>query len=87
MSTSQISLGEKIRLLRTLKNFKQEWLADATGLSQKTISKIESNGHAKPLSRERLHLLAGAFGVTAQQLEGNDLTELLSIIKNGGVIL
>lgn len=41
--TNQNTIGEKIRILRTQKNYTQDYLAQKIGVSQKAYSKLEKN--------------------------------------------
>ena len=41
--SNQSTIGEKIRILRTQKNYTQDYLAQKIGVSQKAYSKLEKN--------------------------------------------
>jgi transcriptional regulator with XRE-family HTH domain len=57
--------GVKVRVLREEKSWSQEHLASASGLSSRTIQRIESEGVGSPESRLAL---AAALGVPASAL-------------------
>lgn len=61
-----MELGLKIKKIRELRNLKQESLAKALNVSQKTISKIE-HGELK-VSDEKLEVIAEALGVTKEDI-------------------
>jgi transcriptional regulator with XRE-family HTH domain len=58
---------ETIRELRESKGWTQQELADKTGVSRQTISKLE-NGHELDPRKSTLLLLAMAFGIDPQEL-------------------
>lgn len=62
-----MSLGEKVKELRSKKDMNQKKLADASGITQATISRIES-GHVQELKSEALKRLAEALGSTVDYL-------------------
>lgn len=62
---ADLNIGEKIKLLRHLKGFRQEDLAKKTGLTQSYISNIEKG--AEP-SIKTLSKIANALGMTLQEL-------------------
>lgn len=70
-----VSLGEKLKGLRQKRDMNQTQLADASGITQATISRIES-GEVKQLKSEALKKLAEALEVTVDYLVGktNKLT-------------
>lgn len=61
-----MSLGYKIRRIREIKNFSQEYVAQTLGISSKAYSKIE-NDETK-LSVDRLYKLASIFEVKPEDL-------------------
>jgi len=76
-----MSLGKRITELRLKKGFNQKELADASGITQATISRIESE-QVHQLKSEALKRLAKALGVTVDYLVGktdkltpNDIVE------------
>jgi len=62
-----MSLGKKVKALRNKKGMNQKDVADASGISQATISRIESE-QVNQLKSEALKRLAGALGVTVDYL-------------------
>ncbi len=62
-----MSLGEKVRALRDKKGMNQKQVAEASGITQATISRVES-GLVKELKSEALRRLAEALGVTMDYL-------------------
>lgn len=59
--------GEKVRALREQKAWSQEHLASVSGLSARTIQRVESEGGGLPETRLAL---AAALGVSAAELMG-----------------
>jgi DNA-binding XRE family transcriptional regulator len=57
--------GDKVRALRERKAWSQEHLATASGLSVRTVQRVESEGSGLPETRLAL---AGALGVSAAEL-------------------
>jgi transcriptional regulator with XRE-family HTH domain len=66
------NIGNNIRIFRELKNLSQEYMAEALGFTQTTLSRIE-NGHVS-LKMDRLQLIADFLEV--------DLSTLLSATNN-----
>lgn len=62
-----MSLGEKVKKCRKKRGLNQKQLADASKITQATISRIES-GEVKQLKSKSLRKLAGALGVTVDYL-------------------
>jgi len=62
-----MSLGDKVRTLREKKGMNQKQLAEASGITQATISRIEKE-KVNQLKSEALKRLAGALGVTIDYL-------------------
>jgi transcriptional regulator with XRE-family HTH domain len=62
-----MSLGKKVIKLREKKGINQKELAEASKITQATISRIES-GQVKQLKSEALKRLATALGVTVDYL-------------------
>src|SRR5882672_4430754 len=52
--TKTTHIGHKIMRLRELRQMKQETLAEALGISQQAISKIEQSEHVEDLTLERI---------------------------------
>jgi transcriptional regulator with XRE-family HTH domain len=64
-----MALRERVKECREKKNWNQKQLADASGITQATISRIES-GDVVQLKSESLRKVAGALGVTVDYLVG-----------------
>jgi|GEM_PF-1027293 len=62
-----MSLGEKVKEKRENRGMTQKQLAQASGISQATISRLES-GRVKELKSQALRRLADALGVTMDYL-------------------
>ena len=62
----RMKVGQRIRKYRRIREMSQEALAVLTGLSVKTISRIE-NGLA-PIGMERIRRIAAALEITAEDL-------------------
>ena len=60
-------IGERIAFYRNKKGFSQQKLAEATGLSQGTISQIEQ-GKRKNLTLRNLERIAAALGIETGNL-------------------
>lgn len=58
--------GEKIKIIRELRGFSQEYVAEKLGMAQNTYSKIET-GQTK-LSAEVLKKIAELLGVSAEDI-------------------
>lgn len=63
-----LSLGDKIRLLRTMKGYSQKGLALAAGLRQENISYVESNKNRKQVSQQLIRKIAGALNVSIEAI-------------------
>lgn len=70
------SLGDKIRILRTMKGYSQQGLAKTIGLKQENISYLEKNKSKKEVKYEVLLRIASAFNMHPTDLE-NFLSEKL----------
>ena len=74
------NLGRKVRHMRELLNFTQEDVANKMGVSQQTISNIESN---EEVEAEQLEKVARAMGVTADAIKDlNEDAAVYNIIQN-----
>ena len=81
-----MTVGEKIRIMRTSRNMSQKALAEAAGISEISIRKYES-GERKP-KPEQLEKIAAAFGVGLNifidiplpTLEINTIGDVLSLL-------
>ena len=61
-----MNLGRKIRHMRELLNFTQEDVAEKLGVSQQTVSNIESN---ETVDHDQLIKMAKAMGVSADAIK------------------
>lgn len=61
-----MNIGDKIRKVRELKGYKQEYVADKVGLSVTAYGNIERNDSS--LTFERLEEIANALEVTVQDI-------------------
>lgn len=62
-----LSFGNRVRLLREKNHWSQKELSDISGITQATISRIES-GKSKELGSFTLRNLARVLGVTMESL-------------------
>lgn len=65
----ELTLGEKIRILRERKQLPQKALAKLVGKSRKTVSRVEANG--QELKYSDIFVWAEALGVSAASLMSN----------------
>ncbi|MCV9933442.1 helix-turn-helix transcriptional regulator [Flavobacterium sp. LS1R47] len=65
-ATKPKHIGRNISRIRELRGMKQEALADAIGISQQSISNIESNETVEP---EKLKAIAIALGVSVEAIK------------------
>lgn len=65
-----MGLAEKVKVKREERDMTQAQLAKKSGLTQATISRIES-GEVQQLKSEAIRALAGALGVTTDFLVGD----------------
>lgn len=76
------TIGIKIRKVREIKNFSQQYVADKLSVSQSTYSDIE-NGKT-PISEEKLTLIANILDVSVDVIkEFNDQVVFNSCIQSG----
>jgi len=61
-----LTIGRKIKKLRELKNYTQDYMADQLGISQPAYSKLETD--ETEISHVRLTQIANALGVTVQDI-------------------
>ncbi len=73
--------GFKLRALRELHNYKQEYLGDFLGIGQSAYSRIE-NGKPDNLSLGQITKLAYFYKVTPEQLLGWD-GKINMVLENG----
>jgi XRE family transcriptional regulator, regulator of sulfur utilization len=78
--------GEKIRLLRTVKGFSQENMADMVGISRLTYGEIE-RGKIEP-EKERLSKIAEVLGITPEDIDafGDSITNFFDQCNTPQVI-
>jgi len=69
--TIELTLGEKIKILRERKQLPQKALAKLVGKSRKTVSRVEANG--QELKYSDIFIWAEALGVSAASLMSNTI--------------
>lgn len=79
METKTKHIGRNISRIRELRGMKQEALAMAIGVSQQTISLIESSAK---VDEEKLELIAKELGVSAEGIKNFSEDAVLNIINN-----
>ncbi|WP_433778897.1 helix-turn-helix domain-containing protein [Flavobacterium anhuiense] len=72
-------IGRNISRIRELKGMKQEALAIAIGLSQQTVSNIESS---ETIDKEKLAEIAKALGVTIEAIENFSEESVFNFFNN-----
>lgn len=72
-------IGRNISRIRELKGMKQEALAIAIGLSQQTVSNIESS---ETIDNEKLTEIAKALGVTIEAIENFSEESVFNFFNN-----
>ncbi len=72
-------IGHKITRLRELRNIKQDALADALGISQQAVSKIEQS---ETVDEAILARIAKALGVTSDAIRNFDEDKTIMNIQN-----
>ncbi|MFH7015825.1 helix-turn-helix domain-containing protein [Flavobacterium sp. FlaQc-47] len=65
-ATKPKHIGRNISRIRELKGMKQETLAETIGISQQTVSNIESS---ETVDEKKLDIIAKALGVTVEAIE------------------
>lgn len=78
-ATKQNHIGRKISRIRELRGMKQETLADALGISQQAVSKIEQS---PDIEDDKLEEIAKVLGVTKEGIENFSEENVLNIISN-----
>jgi len=73
-------IENKIRNIRELKNFTQEFMADKLGISQAAYSKIE-NGATK-VSQEKLQDIAKIMGVKVEDIQSFETDKYFHSFNN-----
>ena len=66
----KIMYGNKIRALRMLRGFSQEYMADKLEITQTTYSRIETN--QQKLTAEMLEKLSSILGVSVTDITSNE---------------
>jgi transcriptional regulator with XRE-family HTH domain len=74
----------KIKQIRELKNFTQEYMAQQLGLSTRAYSKIESG--ETQLTIHRLNEISAIFGVPPMEILGFDDKQVFNNCKQDGYI-
>jgi len=78
-ATKQNHIGRKISRIRELRGMKQEALADALGISQQAVSKIEQS---PDIEDDKLEEIAKVLGVTKEGIENFSEENVFNIIGN-----
>lgn len=78
------NLAIKLRTLRDIKGYKQEYVGHSVGLSQSVYSRIE-NGETGQISINLLEKLAKLYEVSAEQLLGWDGNVTIGTVNGVGV--
>lgn len=66
----ELKLGRKIKKLRELRNYSQDYMASQLGLSQSAYSNIETNDAG--LNTDRLEKIANLLEITVSDIENFD---------------
>jgi len=69
-------IGEKIRKIRTLKGYSQEYVSDLLRISQAAYSDIENN--KTKINLERIQELAGVFNIDVDDLLNFDDSQIFN---------
>lgn len=72
-------IGRKISRLREMRDIKQETLAEALGISQQAISKIEQSEHIEDLTLERI---GKVLGFSAETIKNYNDEQTINNIQN-----
>lgn len=75
-------LGRKIKKLRELRNFTQNYMAEQLGITQPTYSKLEKE--EDDLDEDRLTKIAEILGITVSDIYNFDDRLILQITNNHG---
>ncbi len=78
-ATKPNHIGRKISRIRELRGMKQEALADALGISQQAVSKIEQSPE---VDDDKLEEIAKVLGVTKEGIEKFSEEAVFNIINN-----
>lgn len=76
MAVDSVSIGKRVRFFRNEKHISQEELAEATGVTQEYIARIETGVRAPSL--EMIVQIANVLGTTANDLLSDNLTTIAS---------
>lgn len=80
-----MNIGEKIKKVRQLKGYKQEYLAERIGISQKQYSLYESSD--SNLEWQTTEKIAKALEIDAVKLVGFDETQIFNNCAQSGNII
>lgn len=72
-------IGTKIKKIRELRNFSQEFVADKLGMSQSNYARIENN--EVTVTPDRLHRIAEALNTSETIIEGFDDNVIFNITQ------
>lgn len=78
------NIGNKLRALRELKHYKQEYIGDFLGIGQSAYSRIE-NGKAENISLGHITKLAELYELSPDQLLGWDGKISIGTVNGVGV--
>ncbi|MFN8285056.1 MAG: helix-turn-helix transcriptional regulator [Chitinophagales bacterium] len=80
-----MNIGQKIRKIRTLKGYKQEFVAEKLGVSQKQYSLYEHDD--ANLEWHTIEKIATALEIDAVKLVGFDETQIFNNCAQSGTII
>ena len=78
-ATKPNHIGRKISRIRELRGMKQETLAEALGISQQAVSKIEQS---ETIEGDKLEQIAKVLGVTKEAIENFSEETVFNIMGN-----
>ena len=81
-SRTNMQVGQKIKRIRELRNFTQEYLASRLNITQESYSKIEAN--KTNVSTQRLEQIAGILEVSVFDLMAFDEKYIFNNYNNAG---
>ncbi|AZA88160.1 XRE family transcriptional regulator [Chryseobacterium shandongense] len=76
---NKVHLGRKISSIRDIRGIKQDFLANALGVSQQTISKIEQSEEIEDSTLEKI---ASVLGVNVEGLKNFTEEEIFNYFNN-----
>lgn len=79
----ELKLGRKIKKLRELRNYSQDYMAAQLGISQSTYSQLETEDAG--LNPDRLHKIADLLQITVSDIENFDERMIFQITGNHNV--